>query len=291
LEADVVGRQAGGHDPRADDRHDQQSGTERLGREATSQVEPELPRTRLDLDGELAVGRMEPVGGLVGGHVGAHAALTPATSADTRRRSSSMTPSNTSSRPSGTGSGIDQWSHSGPAASSSWARSQTVTTIGGTSATASNERGQARPRPRPWRCAALTAARPLPGGLAPHGGRQLRAGRVGGADEQSLTDRDGAAGRQVGEGLGAQVHVAPAAVAARPGPLHQAHPFEHVEVVGEQVGLQREPVAQLHRGPVGDGELVDDGQADGIAERSVPGGPIDELVRGVHVPIISLSIH
>ena len=53
LQADVVGRQAAGHDPRPDDGDDQQAGAERLGDEAPGEVGAEVAGAGLGLVGEL----------------------------------------------------------------------------------------------------------------------------------------------------------------------------------------------------------------------------------------------
>jgi hypothetical protein len=55
LEADVVGRQARRHDARADHRHDQEPGAQRLGCEAAGQVQAQRAGAGLDLDRELRV--------------------------------------------------------------------------------------------------------------------------------------------------------------------------------------------------------------------------------------------
>ncbi len=54
LQPDVVRRQVGRHDPRADDRDDQEPGTERLGGQAAGQVKMQLSGPRLDHGCEFA---------------------------------------------------------------------------------------------------------------------------------------------------------------------------------------------------------------------------------------------
>ena len=153
LQADVVGRQAAGHDPRADDGDDQEAGAEGLGDEATGQVELQPAGTRLDLSAELA-----------------HDAT--GTRLVIRRRSSRTLASNAAAVPVGTGSGIDQCSQLNGMSSSSWARSQTVMTKAGGAVTSSSERGAVPDRSRPARRAAATAPRVHPArGMGAGGGR------------------------------------------------------------------------------------------------------------------------
>ena len=74
--------------------------------------------------------------------------------------------------------------------------------------------------------------------------------------------------------------VAAATVAARAGALDQADPLQHVEVVGQEVGLDPEAAAQLDRRPVGHGQLVDDGEADRVTEGGMAGRPFRSPLRG-----------
>ena len=79
-----------------------------------------------------------------------------------------------------------------------------------------------------------------------------------------------AAGDQAVEGVAVEVDVAAAAVAAGAAAGDQPDLLEHVEVVGEQVRRDAGEPLQLDRGAVGAGQLVDDRQSGGIAERGVP---------------------
>ena len=51
LQADVVGGEAAGHDPRADDRHHEETCAQRLGEEPAGQVPPEVAGAGLWLVG------------------------------------------------------------------------------------------------------------------------------------------------------------------------------------------------------------------------------------------------
>ena len=111
LQADVVRREAAGHDPRADDGDDEEAGPEGFGHEAARQVELQPAGTGLNLSVELA-----------------HDAAS--TRPVIRRRSSRTLTSNAAAVPAGTGSGMDQCSHIGGASISSWApRLMTISSL------------------------------------------------------------------------------------------------------------------------------------------------------------------
>ena len=110
LKADIVGRQAAGHDPGADHGDDQEPGAERFGDEPAGEVEAQRPGTGLDLVGERPFGAF--------GH---GVARVLSSSAPMRSRSSSTAASNAFAEPAGTGSAIDQCSQSSGGSSSSWA--------------------------------------------------------------------------------------------------------------------------------------------------------------------------
>jgi len=84
---------------------------------------------------------------------------------------------------------------------------------------------------------------------------------------------DPPAGPEVGERCTLEVDIAPSPVTRGSAPADEPHSFEHVEVMGEQVGLDFEKGSKLRRGAVRDCELVDDRQAGRIAERRVAGRP------------------
>ena len=66
-----------------------------------------------------------------------------------------------------------------------------------------------------------------------------------------------------------QVDVTAAAVAAGAAAGDQPDLLEYVQVVSEKVGRDLGEPLQFQRGAVGAGQLVDDGEAGGIAERGV----------------------
>ena len=102
------------------------------------------------------------------------------------------------------------------------------------------------------------------------------------------------------ERLANEAHILAAPVARGPEPHDQPGRFQHVEVVGEQVGGQTEALGELLRRAVADSKVVDDRQADrltqcGVYRRSPlevwdPFGRIWSLVRcGGHTLAQSLD--
>ena len=108
-----------------------------------------------------------------------------------------------------------------------------------------------------------------------------------GAHEQDRLAANAGARKELVEGVSLQLHVTPSLVAARSLPCDQPDLLEHVEVVRHQVRLDAGEMAQLDRGAIRDRQLVDDRQADRIAQRAVPCGT--QLERGKHRGIISLN--
>ena len=90
-----------------------------------------------------------------------------------------------------------------------------------------------------------------------------------GAHEQCPLGRTSTAWEQTVEGVAVQVGVATAAIAAGAAACDQPDLLEHVEMVGEEVGRDARERLELARGAVGPGQLLDDGEAGGIAERGV----------------------
>ena len=135
------------------------------------------------------------------------------------------------------------------------------------------------------------AVRALVGELGPQGRGELGSGRVVGAHEQRPLSGSAPARRERAEGVAVEVDVAAAAVAAGSAAADQADVLEHVEVVGEQVRRDGDEALQLDRGAVGGGELVDDRQPHGIAQRRVAGAAEITMLVGVHPTSISLDRH
>jgi hypothetical protein len=111
-----------------------------------------------------------------------------------------------------------------------------------------------------------------------------------GADEQDGTFGNGEADAEVGEGLEAEPYVAASPVAGRFVAFDEAGPFQHTEVVSEQVGGEAVTLAQFGGGAVGEGEVVDDGEAGGVAEGGVLRGAAGDVC-GVHAVTINLNNH
>ena len=181
-----------------------------------------------------------------------------------------------------TGSGTDQCSQVGSASSSSWARSQTVTTSAGRLRDVVEQLrvgvGEVEPGAPPGGHGARVdafgrvgagAVGGLVGQLRPQGGGQLGSSRVVGAHEQRRLGPPATAGEQTVEGVAVEVDVTAAAVTAGAAAGDQPDLLEHVEVVGEKVGRDAGEALELDGGAIRASELVDDGQAGRIAERGV----------------------
>jgi hypothetical protein len=69
--------------------------------------------------------------------------------------------------------------------------------------------------------------------------------------------------------MAVESHVAAAPIACRHLARDEADPLEDVEMVGQQVAGQPELRGQRRGRSVGDGELLDDGEADRLAQGSV----------------------
>jgi hypothetical protein len=93
----------------------------------------------------------------------------------------------------------------------------------------------------------------------------------------------------VTEGVVAEPDVAASPVAGGHGPFDQAGSFEHVEVVGQQVACEPEPLGQGGGREVGSGQLVDDRQPDRLAEGGMHGRPPCHGL--VHARTIQFSIY
>ena len=114
----------------------------------------------------------------------------------------------------------------------------------------------------------------------PGGGGELGAGGVGAADEHHPARRG--LGGLTGQGgaddgvVEAQLDVAAAPVALGADPPDHPGGFEHLEVVGEQVGAQAERLGEVAGGGVAGDELIGQGEADRFTERRVHRGPLFE---------------
>jgi hypothetical protein len=86
-----------------------------------------------------------------------------------------------------------------------------------------------------------------------------------------------------------EVEVAPTAVAAGSAAADQTDGLEDVEVVGEQVRRDGNEAPQLDRSAISGGELVDDRQPHGIAQRRVAGTTEITMLVGDHPASISLN--
>ena len=75
--------------------------------------------------------------------------------------------------------------------------------------------------------------------------------------------------REIPQETALEPDVAAATVAGRHLARDEADPLEDVEMVGQQVAGQPELRRQRRRGPVGDGELLDDGEAHGLPQGGV----------------------
>lgn len=124
--------------------------------------------------------------------------------------------------------------------------------------------------------------------LGPQRRSELGSGRVVGAHEQCPLRRSAPSEHELAERVAVEVDVAAATVPARPAAVDQADIFEHVEVVGEQVGRDVNQPLQLDRSAIGGGQFVDDGQSYGITQGGVAGAA--EITMRVEVHLIRLSL-
>ena len=118
------------------------------------------------------------------------------------------------------------------------------------------------------------------GELGPQRSSKLRARRVGGAHEEGCGRCDRPTGEDAVEGIPANADVPAAAVAARPGPVDEARSFEHVEVVGEEIGGDPEAPVEFGRSAVREGEVIGDSETAGVGEGGEPGDPGCEFRAG-----------
>jgi hypothetical protein len=93
-----------------------------------------------------------------------------------------------------------------------------------------------------------------------------------GADEQRPTGLHAAAGREVSESPRFEVDITPAAVAGRAVAGDHVDLLQHVEMMREKVGRKVEAGGELDRRTIGERQIVDNGQSDGVAEGGVAQG-------------------
>ncbi len=86
-------------------------------------------------------------------------------------------------------------------------------------------------------------------------------------------------GDHLGEHLGHRPHIDLPAICVGPLALHQVGALEHAQVMGEQVGTDPKLRSQLPRGPVGDRQRVEEGQADRVGQGRVHGQSLLERPR------------
>ncbi len=112
---------------------------------------------------------------------------------------------------------------------------------------------------------------------------ELGASGVGGTHEQDAPCRGGGRRAELFERTGHQVDIAAAPISLRSPTEDHSLPLEHREVMSDQVRGHAEPVLQLARSEVPQGEKVHDPQARGITEGRMTGGP--------RLQVSSLGVH
>ena len=101
--------------------------------------------------------------------------------------------------------------------------------------------------------------------------------------QTNITRRGAVCGGSTGQGgaddgvVEAQLDVAAAPVAFGADPADHPGGFEHLEVVGEQVGAQVERFGEVAGGRVAGDQLIGQGEADWFTERRVHRGPLFEV--------------
>jgi hypothetical protein len=108
-------------------------------------------------------------------------------------------------------------------------------------------------------------------------------------DEQHRLSRDPPSRHQRGQRVTMEVHVPTTSVTTRTAARDQTDRLQHIEVVGEQIRSGAGELTQFERRTIRTNELVDDRQADRIAQGRMASG--SEIVARCHLHTLIIWVN
>lgn len=120
----------------------------------------------------------------------------------------------------------------------------------------------------------------------PQGSRQLTASGVTGAHEEhpTRTAVPSDDGKQRRQRVVDELYVTASSIARRRDPPHEIGPLEHPQMMGDQVGVEVQPLGDVARRQVGETEQVDDAQTRNVTQGGEGGGSFLHVHKQKNMP-------